>query len=91
MPSHFLVALRHFHSITTKSDMQTGSDSKLLFLPSIFKGKSHIIGGSRGGDWGSGPPPPGKSQVTMCFLKNTGMDLPQEAQMLLEGGPYGPL
>ena len=35
---------------------------------------------------GSGPPPPGKSQVVICFLRNT-----PQVQLLLENGSYGPL
>ena len=35
---------------------------------------------------GSGPPPPGKSQVAICFLRNT-----PQVQLLLENGLYGPL
>ena len=34
------------------------------------------MGGSREGTLG--PDPPGKSQITICFLKNTGMDLFKE-------------
>ena len=34
---------------------------------------TNIMGGSRGGDRGSGPPPPGKSQ-NIGFLSNTGPD-----------------
>ena len=41
--------------------------------------------GSRGLDL-----PPGKSQVAIGFLRNSGRDRPW-VQLLLEGGPYGPL
>ena len=48
------------------------------------------------GGRGSGPPP-GKSQVAICFLRNTGNDLhretigPKGVQLLVEGRPHGPL
>ena len=32
-------------------------------------------------------PAPGKSQVVKCYLRNTGKGV----QLLLSGGPYGPL
>ena len=45
-----------------------------------------VMGGSRGGT--GGPDPLEKSQVAICFLRNTGTVLPREA---VEGGPYGHL
>ena len=48
-----------------------------------------------GGAWG--PAPPCKITICyICYLRNTGTDLPREAigpqvQLFLEGGPYGPL
>ena len=39
--------------------------------------------------WGSGGlDTPGNSQVVICFLRNTGTN---QVQLVLEGGPYGPL
>ena len=53
------------------------------------------MAGSREGTGGlDPPPPPGKSQVAIGFLRNICTDPPQEAigvQLLLEGGPYGSL
>ena len=45
------------------------------------------------GEGGGGPDPPGKSQVAICFLGNTGMDPPREAiiQGAINGGLYDPL
>ena len=34
--------------------------------------------------WGPDPPPPGKSQVAICFLRNTGTD-PLEKQLNISG------
>ena len=54
----------------------------------------HSMGGSRGGDSGSGPPE--KSQFAMCLLRNTSTG-PHEKQMdpwvdlLLLGGSYDPM
>ena len=59
------------------------------------------MGGSRGGGGGAGSPdrPPGKTQVAIRFLKNSGTD-PLEKQLstieprvklLIEKGPYGSL
>ena len=54
----------------------------------------HNTDGSRWGGGGGGcPDPPGKSQVAICFLGNTGMDPPREAiiQRAINGGLYDPL
>ena len=37
----------------------------------------YVMVGSRGLGQGTGPPPPGNSQVTLGFLKNTGMGPPR--------------
>ena len=66
-----------------------------------------IMGGSTGETLcpdSASPTSPGKSQATICLLWNMGMDTPREAigpfqeaigplwvQLLLKGGPYGPL
>ena len=53
------------------------------------------MGGSRGGDGGSGPP--GNSQAAIGFLRNVVTDqslekqLDPKAQLLLEGGLYSSL
>ena len=44
------------------------------------------MGGSSGGDRGSGcPPPHGKLQVAIGFLRNTGTDPPQQAMRVWMG------
>ena len=40
-----------------------------------LKGARQAVHGSRERDRGFGPPP-GKSQIVICFLRNTGTDLP---------------
>ena len=64
----------------------------------IHREKEKACAGPEVGTGSLDPPPaPRKSQVAVCFLKNTGMDPlekqldPSWVQLLIEEGPYNPL